>query len=129
MNILEEIKKQVEVEMKKIKKTSPSVVKKPLNLEQKKELIDLTNQGIQLKDAAKQLQMGYHEAKITLNEYKRKALSTQSETESAVYNVRFAGVSNLKQYPRHFILQSSVNNKLVSVRRLYNIVVQNPLQS
>ncbi|CAD8125511.1 unnamed protein product [Paramecium sonneborni] len=124
MSILEEIKKQVEIEMKKIKKISSSVVKKPLNDEQKKELIELTNQGVELKEAAKQLKVGYHEAKICKNEWKRKTLSIQSETESAMYNIRAAGVNSLKEYPRHFVLKCSVNNKLISVRRLYNRVVQ-----
>ncbi|CAD8211910.1 unnamed protein product [Paramecium pentaurelia] len=126
MNILSEIKKQVEIEMKKIK-TVP-VSNKTITCQQKKELVDLVNQGILLKDAAKQLNLTYHEAKIVYNEQKRKSMNTQSETESAVYNMRTAGVGDLKVFPRHFLLQQRVNNTLVSVRRLFNILVLNPKQ-
>jgi hypothetical protein len=38
-------------------------------------LIDLLNKGVLLKDAAKQLSITYHEAKIAYNEYKRKVVS------------------------------------------------------
>ncbi|CAD8202732.1 unnamed protein product [Paramecium pentaurelia] len=126
MNILNEIKKQVEIEMKKIKKVPAS--NKTIPSEQKKELVDMLSQGVQLKEAAKKLNLTYHEAKIAYNEQKRKSMNTQSETESAVYNIRTAGVSALKWFPRHFLLQQSVNNNLVSVRRLYNILVLNPKQ-
>ncbi|CAK91033.1 unnamed protein product (macronuclear) [Paramecium tetraurelia] len=126
MNILNEIKKQVDIEMKKIKKVPVS--KKTIPSQQKKELVDMVNQGVLLKDAAKKLNLNYHEAKVAYNEQKRKSMSTQSETESAVYSVRTAGVTALKWFPRHFLLQQSVNNNLVSVRRLYNVLVLNPKQ-
>ncbi|CAD8194127.1 unnamed protein product [Paramecium octaurelia] len=126
MNILNEIKKQVDIEMKKIKKVPVS--KKTIPPSQKKELVEMVNQGVLLKDAAKKLNLNYHEAKVAYNEQKRKSISTQSETESAVYSVRTAGVAALKWFPRHFLLQQSVNSNLVSVRRLYNILVLNPKQ-
>lgn len=62
------------------------------------------NKGVLLKDAAKQLSITYHEAKIAHNEHRRKLVSASSETESTVYTVRSAGVSALKVFPRRFLL-------------------------
>ncbi|CAD8127370.1 unnamed protein product [Paramecium sonneborni] len=124
MNILSEIKKQVEIEMKKIKKVP--IPNKTITSSLKRELIDLLNQGMLLKDAAKKLNLTYHEAKIAYNQQKRRSMNNQSETESTVYSLRTAGVNTLKEFPKHFFLQQSVNNSLVSVRRLFNILVLNP---
>ncbi|CAD8098401.1 unnamed protein product [Paramecium sonneborni] len=127
MKILDEIKKQVEMEMQKIKKVQPSRIHQPLNCQQKRELMILINKGVQLKDAARELKITYHEAKIAYNEYRRKAVSNQSETESIIPEVRTAGVSLLRVPPHHFVVQSRVENTITSVRKLYNVIVQNPL--
>ncbi|CAD8084616.1 unnamed protein product [Paramecium primaurelia] len=127
MKILDEIKKQVEMEMQKIKKVQPTRIHQPLNSQLKKDLIILINKGVQLKDAARELKITYHEAKIAYNEYRRKALSSQSETESTILDIRTAGVSLLRVPPHHFIVQSVVENTITSVRKLYNVIVQNPI--
>ncbi|KAM3143838.1 hypothetical protein pb186bvf_004114 [Paramecium bursaria] len=122
-----EIKKQVEQEMLKIKKTNPPRPHQPLSPLTKKQLIELTDQGRALKDAAKELGITYHQAKIAFNEYKRKSFSQQSDSSSATdFEYKVAGVAALRKLPIHFTIQCSIGKTVTSVKKLYNVIVLHP---